>query len=161
MCALERRDRRPLVLPRSRTRPGGVFETMARLLQERRRQGPRRDEGTRHRAPVHPLTLADTIGSRYHGGVIQSLADEATRKVWAREHVRQFGQELQRAAQKKLRLLNAAETINDLRIPPGNRLEKLAGDRDGQHSIRINDQYRICFVWTSAGPADVQIVDYH
>lgn len=93
--------------------------------------------------------------------MIQSLADEATRKVWAREHVRQFGQELQRAAQKKLRLLNAAETINDLRIPPGNRLEKLAGDHDGQHSIRINDQYRICFVWTSAGPADVQIVDYH
>ena len=93
--------------------------------------------------------------------MIQSLADEATHKVWAREHVRQFGQELQRAAQKKLRLLNAAETINDLRIPPGNRLEKLAGDHDGQHSIRINDQYRICFVWTSAGPPDVQIVDYH
>jgi proteic killer suppression protein len=93
--------------------------------------------------------------------VIQSFADEPTRKVWVREHVRHFGQELQRAAQKKLRLLNAAETINDLRIPPGNRLEKLAGDRDGQHSIRVNDQYRICFVWTSAGPTDVQIVDYH
>lgn len=93
--------------------------------------------------------------------MIQSFADEPTRKVWAREHVRQFEQELQRAAQKKLRLLNAAETINDLRIPPGNRLEKLAGDRDGQHSIRINDQYRICFVWTSGGPTDVQIVDYH
>lgn len=93
--------------------------------------------------------------------VIQSFADEQTRKVWAREHVRQFGPELQRSAQKKLRLLNAAETINDLRIPPGNRLEKLAGDREGQHSIRINDQYRICFVWTSAGPTDVQIVDYH
>jgi len=93
--------------------------------------------------------------------VIQSFADEPTRKVWARENVRQFGPELQRAAQKKLRLLNAAETINDLRIPPGNRLEKLAGDRDGQHSVRINDQYRICFVWTSAGPTDVQIVDYH
>lgn len=93
--------------------------------------------------------------------MIQSFADEPTRKVWVREYVRQFGQELQRAAQKKLRLLNAAETINDLRIPPGNRLEKLAGDRDGQHSIRINDQYRICFVWTSGGPTDVQIVDYH
>jgi proteic killer suppression protein len=93
--------------------------------------------------------------------VIQSFADEPTRKVWAREHVRRFGPEIQRAAQKKLRLLNAAETINDLRIPPGNRLEKLVGDRDGQHSIRINDQYRICFVWTSAGPTDVQIVDYH
>lgn len=93
--------------------------------------------------------------------MIQSFADEQTRKVWAREHVRQFGPELQRGAQKKLRLLNAAEAINDLRIPPGNRLEKLTGDREGQHSIRINDQYRICFVWTSAGPTDVQIVDYH
>ena len=93
--------------------------------------------------------------------MIQSFADEPTRKVWAREHVRRFGPEIQRAAQKKLRLLNAAETINDLRIPPGNRLEKLVGDRDGQHSIRINDQCRICFVWPPAGPTDVQIVDYH
>jgi proteic killer suppression protein len=64
-------------------------------------------------------------------------------------------------AQKKLRLLNAAETINDMRIPPGNRLEKLSGDRNGQYSIRINDQYRICFIWTAAGPSEVQIVDYH
>jgi proteic killer suppression protein len=93
--------------------------------------------------------------------VIQSFADEQTKKVWEREHVRRFGPELQRAAQKKLRLLNAADVISDLRIPPGNRLEKLSGDRDGQHSIRINDQYRICFVWTGAGPAEVQIVDYH
>lgn len=93
--------------------------------------------------------------------MIHSFADEPTRKVWVREHVRQFGADLQRAAQKKLRLLNAAETINDLRIPPGNRLEKLSGDRDGQHSVRINDRYRICFVWTTAGPTDVQITDYH
>lgn len=93
--------------------------------------------------------------------MIQSFGDEPTRKVWLRERVRQFGAELQRAAQKKLRLLNAAETINDLRIPPGNRLEKLAGNRDGQHSIRINDQYRICFIWTPADPAHVQITDYH
>jgi proteic killer suppression protein len=93
--------------------------------------------------------------------VIQSFADEQTRKVWAREHVRHFGPDLQRMAQKKLRLLNAAETINDMRIPPGNRLEKLSGDRNGQYSIRINDQYRICFIWTAAGPSEVQIVDYH
>lgn len=93
--------------------------------------------------------------------MIHSFADEPTRRVWAREHVRKFGPELQRAAQKKLRLLNAAEAINDLRIPPGNRLEKLSGNRDGQHSVRINDQYRICFVWTATGPTDVQIVDYH
>jgi proteic killer suppression protein len=93
--------------------------------------------------------------------VIQSFADEQTKKVWEREHVRRFGPDLQHAAQKKLRLLNAADVLNDLRIPPGNRLEKLSGDREGQHSIRINDQYRICFVWTAAGPAEVQIVDYH
>jgi proteic killer suppression protein len=58
-------------------------------------------------------------------------------------------------------LFNAAGTINDLRVPPGNRLEKLAGDRAGQHSIRVNDQDRICFVWTDAGPIEVEIVDYH
>jgi len=93
--------------------------------------------------------------------VIHSFADEQTRKVWAREHVRQLGSDLQRAAQKKLRLLNAADTINDLRVPPGNRLEKLTGDRTGQHSIRINDQYRICFAWTASGPGKVEITDYH
>jgi proteic killer suppression protein len=69
--------------------------------------------------------------------------------------------DIQRAAQKKLRQLNAADNINDLRIPPGNRLEKLVGNRAGQHSIRINDQYRICFVWTKQEPADVEITDYH
>ena len=60
-----------------------------------------------------------------------------------------------------LRQLNAADNINDLRVPPGNRLEKLIGNRVGQYSIRINDQYRICFVWTKQGPADVEIADYH
>ena len=58
-------------------------------------------------------------------------------------------------------MLDVARTINDLRVPPDNRLEKLAGDRSGQYSIRINDQYRICFTWTDTGPVDVQIVDYH
>lgn len=73
--------------------------------------------------------------------MIQSFADEPTRRVWDREQVRHFGHDLQRMAQKKLRLLNAAETINDLRIPPGNRLEKLSGDREGQHSIRITTNF--------------------
>lgn len=93
--------------------------------------------------------------------MIQSFADQRTRKVWEREHVRQFGPELQRPAQRKLRLLNAADALNDLRVPPGNRLEQLVGDRAGQHSIRINDQYRICFTWTPSGPAGVEITDYH
>lgn len=66
-----------------------------------------------------------------------------------------------RVAQRKLEALDAAEDLGDLRIPPGNRLEALRGDRLGQYSIRINDQYRVCFVWTDAGPTDVEIVDYH
>jgi proteic killer suppression protein len=64
-------------------------------------------------------------------------------------------------ARRKLRYLNAAADLGDLRSPPGNRLEALAGDRKGQHSIRINDQFRLCFVWTAEGPAEVEIVDYH
>jgi len=58
-------------------------------------------------------------------------------------------------------MLNAARVLADLRVPPGNRLEALAGDREGQHSVRVNDQWRVCFVWTEAGPVDVEIVDYH
>lgn len=93
--------------------------------------------------------------------MIQSFADDTTLRVWNREDAPRLGAELQRAAQKKLRQLNAADNLNDLRIPPGNRLEKLVGNRAGQHSIRINDQYRICFAWTKQGPADVEITDYH
>ena len=62
---------------------------------------------------------------------------------------------------RKLAMLNRAGTLEDLRVPPGNRLESLKGERAGQFSIRINDQYRVCFVWTAAGPKDVEIVDYH
>lgn len=68
---------------------------------------------------------------------------------------------MQRAALRKLLMLDAAEDLMDLTIPPGNRLEKLSGDRAGQHSVRVNQQWRICFRWTSAGPEDVEIVDYH
>ena len=64
-------------------------------------------------------------------------------------------------AQRKLDLLDSATTLGDLRIPPGNRLERLTGSRNGEHSIRINDQYRICFEWTDAGPNEVEIDDYH
>ena len=70
-------------------------------------------------------------------------------------------QAIETVARRKLRQLQIAGRLDDLRIPPGNRLEALRGDRAGQHSIRINDQYRICFRWTPAGPADVEIVDYH
>lgn len=70
-------------------------------------------------------------------------------------------QSLSRVAVRKLEALDSAETLQDLRVPPGNRLEALKGDRLGQHSIRINDQFRICFTWTDVGPEDVEIVDYH
>lgn len=93
--------------------------------------------------------------------MIRSFKNTGTEKVWNRDHVPAFGPELQRAAQKKLRLLNAATQLNSLRVPPGNRLEKLAGNRAGQHSIRINDQYRICFVWLDNGADKVEITDYH
>jgi proteic killer suppression protein len=93
--------------------------------------------------------------------VIQSFGDADTRRVWRRERVRRFGSDLQRMANRKLLVIDAAETLNDLRVPPGNRLERLRGDRAGQYSIRINDQWRICFTWTVAGAADVEITDYH
>lgn len=93
--------------------------------------------------------------------MIRSFKDSDTERVWHREHVPALGPELQRAAQKKLRLLNAASQLSSLRVPPGNRLEKLHGDRAGQHSIRINDQYRICFIWADNGADNVEITDYH
>lgn len=93
--------------------------------------------------------------------MIQSFGDADTERVWRRERVRRFGSDLQREANRKLLIINAAETLNDLRVPPGNRLEQLRGDRAGQYSIRINDQWRICFTWTALGAADVEITDYH
>jgi len=68
---------------------------------------------------------------------------------------------IETVALRKLRMLHAAAVLNDMRVPPGNRLEALAGSRAGQHSVRINDQWRLCFVWTTEGPTNVEIVDYH
>lgn len=93
--------------------------------------------------------------------MLQSLGDRDTERVWRRQPVRKLSVEVQRSALRKLLILDAAETLNDLRVPPGNRLERLKGDRAGQHSIRVNDQWRICFRWTPAGPEEVTIVDYH
>jgi toxin HigB-1 len=95
------------------------------------------------------------------GRVIQSFGDADTQRVWRRERVRRFGSDLQRMANRKLLIIDAAETLNDLRVPPGNRLERLRGERVGQYSIRINDQWRICFTWSAAGPANVETIDYH
>ncbi|HEX5008557.1 MAG TPA: type II toxin-antitoxin system RelE/ParE family toxin [Hyphomonadaceae bacterium] len=93
--------------------------------------------------------------------MIQSFADPEAAIIWSGERSRRLPSDIQTVALRKLRLLNQARALNDLRVPPGNRLETLRADRAGQHSIRINDQWRICFVWTEGGPANVEIVDYH
>ena len=91
---------------------------------------------------------------------IRSFRCADTEALYAGQHPRRF-RNIEAVAQRKLQMLDAAEDIRDLRAPPGNRLEALSGDRAGQHSIRINDQWRVCFVWTAAGPQNVEIVDYH
>ncbi|MEI6621011.1 MAG: type II toxin-antitoxin system RelE/ParE family toxin [Actinomycetes bacterium] len=93
--------------------------------------------------------------------MIRSFKDSRTEKVWRRERVPRFGPDLQRQALRQLTQLDIAGKLSDLRVPPGNRLEQLSGDRAGQYSIRINDQFRICFIRTDAGPEDVEIADYH
>jgi proteic killer suppression protein len=82
-------------------------------------------------------------------------------RIWRGEFVRRWAPDLQEVARRKLRMLNNAQTLMDLRIPPGNRLEALHGNREGQHSIRINGQWRICFRWEGSDAHDVEIVDYH
>ena len=93
--------------------------------------------------------------------MIKSFADKDTARVFAREYVRRFPPTLHPVAWRKLAQLHAATRLDTLRLPPGNRLEALKHDRAGQYSIRINDQYRVCFTWTSAGAVGVEIVDYH
>jgi proteic killer suppression protein len=97
--------------------------------------------------------------------VIRSFYDQGTEDIFNRRRTkaarRACPEQLQRIAQRKLDQLNAAVSLASLRIPPGNHLEALGQNRDGQHGIRINDQYRICFVWTDEGPSRVEITDYH
>ena len=93
--------------------------------------------------------------------MIQSFRDRETEKVFRREGSRRLPPDIQRMAQRKLAILDAAESLQDLRVPPGNRLEKLSGERNGQHSIRINDQWRVCFRWRERDAYDVEIADYH
>ncbi|HYI91110.1 MAG TPA: type II toxin-antitoxin system RelE/ParE family toxin [Beijerinckiaceae bacterium] len=92
--------------------------------------------------------------------MIVSFADKDTERVWTGARSRRLPADIQDAALRKLRLLNAARRLNDLKVPPGNRLEALRGSRQGQHSIQINDQWRICFHWAE-GAESVEIVDYH
>jgi len=105
--------------------------------------------------------LASINGTRYYMLVIRSFRDRDTERLFHRDPVRKLGADVRRVALRKLRQLDGAVTLDDLRIPPGNRLKKLHGDRAGKHSIRINDQWRICFQWAGGDAYDVEIVDYH
>jgi len=91
--------------------------------------------------------------------VIRSFASKDTERIWHEQYVKRVDRTVQRAALRKLE--HAANDVEDLRIPPGNRLEQLVDDRRGQHSIRVNAQWRICFVWREGGADDVELVDYH
>jgi proteic killer suppression protein len=93
--------------------------------------------------------------------VIRSFGDKDTERLFRRQPVRKLPPDMQRVALRKLRQLDAATSLDDLRAPPGNRLEKLTGDRAGQHSIRINGQWRICFRWRDGDAYEVEIMDHH
>ena len=93
--------------------------------------------------------------------MIKSFRNKETEKVYTREGSSKLPRDIQQAALRKLRMINNAKSINDLRSPPANRLEKLKGNREGQLSVRINDQWRICFVWHNSDVYQVEITDYH
>ena len=108
------------------------------------------------------ISLARNHAVRYHSGqMIVSFADSQTEALFRRERVRRIDPKIQRIALRKLLMLDAAEDLETLRSPPGNRLEALKGDRAGFHSIRVNDQWRIVFVWRDGNAHEVAIVDYH
>lgn len=109
---------------------------------------------------LQTITFDVTVAWSYYQSVIVSFKCAKTEALSNGRRVRQFTS-FERVALRKLRQLQIAEKLFDLKVPPGNRLESLKGDRAGQHSIRINDQFRLCFRWTAAGATDVEIVDYH
>lgn len=93
--------------------------------------------------------------------MIRSFRDKVAERVWDLQYVKAIDRTVQRVALRKLEMIHSAKDVEDLRIPPGNRLERLVGDRKGQYSIGVNAQWRICFVWTEGGAEDVELVDYH
>jgi proteic killer suppression protein len=93
--------------------------------------------------------------------MIKSFKCESTRLLFYREKIGKFPNDIQKTALRKLRMIDAATSLTDLKVPPGNRLEKLKGNRAGQHSVRINDKWRVCFRWEKGTVYDVEIVDYH
>ena len=93
--------------------------------------------------------------------MIRSFGSRITERIWDQQYVKGIARMILRAALRKLEAVNAAVDVEDLRVPPGNRLERLRGDRRAQYSIRVNDQWRICFIWREGGAEDVELVDYH
>ena len=92
--------------------------------------------------------------------MIRSFGSKDTERVWHEQYVKRIDRTVQRATLRKLEVIHAAKDVEDLRVPPGNRLERLVGDRRGQHSIRVNAQWRLCFVWRDGGAEGVELVDY-
>ena len=93
--------------------------------------------------------------------MIRSFGSKDTERIWHEQYVKRVDRTVQRAVLRKFELIHAAKEVEDLRVPSGNRLERLVGDRRGQHSIRVNAQCRLCFVWRDGGAEDVELVDYH
>lgn len=93
--------------------------------------------------------------------MIRSFGNKDTERIWHEQYVKRVDRTVQRATLRKLEVIHAAKDVEDLRVPPGNRLEHLVGDRRGQHSIRVNAQWRLCFVWRDGGADNVELVDYH
>ncbi|WP_083372558.1 type II toxin-antitoxin system RelE/ParE family toxin [Paraoerskovia marina] len=93
--------------------------------------------------------------------MIRSFGSKSTERIWHEQYVKHVDRTVQRATLRKVELIHAAQDVEDLRIPPGTRLELLVGDHRGQHSIRVNARWRLCFVWREGGADDVELVDYH
>jgi proteic killer suppression protein len=93
--------------------------------------------------------------------VIRSFGDKDTEAVWNRRFVKRFGADVVKMAHRKMLVVDAASNLNDFRVPPGNRLEKLSGNREGQYSIRVNDQWRLCFEWVGNNAERVELTEYH
>jgi toxin HigB-1 len=117
--------------------------------------------GIIHAAAIIYDALRHRVAAGILGLVIESFADAETARIWNGRRSRRLPSEIQPLALPKLRMLNQARALADLRVPPGNRLEVLRGERRGQYSIRINRQWRICFRWREGAARDVEIVDYH
>jgi proteic killer suppression protein len=111
--------------------------------------------------PADRVTLDVTTLGCYSTTVIRTFGDRRTKAVFEDVPVKGLGYDVRRGARRKLLMLDRAGALVDMRVPPGNRLEALRGDRAGQHSIRINDQWRVCFVWRDGDAYDVEITDYH